>query len=89
MEIAIAKYRNHASVIAIIEKMEKLGNPTFGFNFTLNEERMKEVNNLKIRKVSQKTDISVKIVKENIYFFLISCIIISITCCYVLPFPPV
>ena len=70
MEIAIAKYRNHASVIAIIEKMEKLGNPTFGFNFTLNEERMKEVNNLKIRKVSQKVDISVKIIKENIYFFL-------------------
>ena len=45
--------------------MEKLGNPSFGFDFTLYEETVKEVNNLKIRKVSQKTDIPVKIIKEN------------------------
>ena len=46
--------------------MEKLGNLTFSFNFTWYEERVKEVNNLKIRKVSQEIDISVRIIKENI-----------------------
>ena len=66
MEIAIAKYGNHPSIIAVTEKMEKLGNPTFGFDFTSYEETVKEVNNLKIRKVSQKTDIPVRIIKENI-----------------------
>ena len=66
MEIAIAKYGNHPSIIAVTEKMEKLGNPTFGFDFTSYEETVKEVNNLKIRKVSQKTDIPVRIIKEKI-----------------------
>ena len=46
--------------------MEKLGNPTFGFDFTSYEETVKVVINLTIRKVSQKTDISVRIIKENI-----------------------
>ena len=66
VEIAITKYGNHPSIIAITEKMEKLGNPTFGFDFTSYEETVKEVNNLKIRKVSQKRDIPVRIIKENI-----------------------
>ena len=66
MKTAIAKYGNHPSIIAITEKMEKLGNPTFGFDFTSYEETVKEVNNLKIRKVSQKRDIPVRIIKENI-----------------------
>ena len=66
VEIPMAKYGNHPSIIAITEKMEKLGNPTFGFNFTSYEETVKEVNNLQIRKVSQKTDIPVRIIKENI-----------------------
>ena len=66
MEIAIAKYGNQPSIIAITEKMEKLGNSTFRFDFTSYEETVKEVNNIKIRKVSQKTDIPVKIIKENI-----------------------
>ena len=66
MEIAIAKYGNYRSTIAITEKMEKLRSPTFGFDFTSHEETVKEVNNLKIRKVSQKTDIPVRIIKENI-----------------------
>ena len=52
MEIAIAKYGNHPSIIAITEKMERFGNPTFGFDFTSYEQTVKEVNNLKIRKVS-------------------------------------
>ena len=63
VEVAIAKYRNHPSINAITEKIEKLGNPTSGFNFTLYDETFKEVNNLKRRSVSQKIDIPVKIVK--------------------------
>ena len=66
MEIAIAKYGNHPNIIVINQKMEKLCNPTFGFDFIWYEETVKEVNNLKIRKVSQKTDIPMRIVKENI-----------------------
>ena len=46
--------------------MEKFDNPIFGFDFTLCEETIKEVNNLKIRNVSQKAGIPVQIVKENI-----------------------
>ena len=53
VEIAFAKYGNHP-IIAITEKMEKLGKPTFGFDFNAYEETVKEVNNLKIRKVSKK-----------------------------------
>ena len=64
VEIAIAKYRNHPSTIEITEKIEKHGNPTFGFDFTSNEETVKEVTNLKIRKASQKTDIPVRIIKD-------------------------
>ena len=85
VEIAIAKFRNHPSINAITEKMERLGNTTFGFDFTLYEETFQEVKSLKGRKVSQKTDIPVKTVKENIYI-VISCIIILITHCHVLPF---
>ena len=65
-EIAIAKYGNHPNIIAITEKMERLGNPLIGFDFTSYEETVKEVNNLKIRKFYQKTDIPVRIIKENI-----------------------
>ena len=66
MEIAVGKYRSHSGINAVTEKIEKFGNPTFGFDFTSYEERVKEVDNLKIKKVSQKTDIPLKIVKENI-----------------------
>ena len=43
VEIAIAKYGNHPSIIAITEKMAKPGNTTFGFDFTSHEETVKEV----------------------------------------------
>ena len=66
VEIAIAKCGNHPSIIAITEKMEKLGSTTSGFDFTSYEETVRVVNNLKIRKVSQKTDIPMRIIKENI-----------------------
>ena len=54
MEIAIVKYRNHSSINAITEKMKKSGNPTFGFDFTFNEQSVKGINNSRSRKVSQK-----------------------------------
>ena len=59
MEIAITKYRNHPSINVITEKIEKHGNPTFGFDFTSYEKTVKEVNHLKSRKVSQKTDFDI------------------------------
>ena len=61
LEIPTAMYRNHPSISAITEKMVKLGNPTFCFDFTSHEVTVKEVNNLKSRKVSQKPDIPVKV----------------------------
>ena len=68
--------------------MEKLGNHTFGFHFTSCEKTVKGFDNLKSRKVSQETDISVKIAKENVDSkFLISCIMILITRCHALLFP--
>ena len=48
-------------------KMEKLGNPTFGFDLTSYEEIVKKVNNLKIRKFSQKTDIPVNRKKLGLF----------------------
>ena len=49
VEIAIAKYRIHPSINVIIEKMEKLGNPSFGFDFTSCKETAQVVSNLKSR----------------------------------------
>ena len=45
VEIAIAKNRSHSSIIATTEKMEKLDNPTFGFDFTSYDETIKKVKN--------------------------------------------
>ena len=42
LEIVIAKYGNHPSIIAITKKIEKLGNPTFGFDFTSYEETARD-----------------------------------------------
>ena len=66
VEMAIIKYKNHPSIKAITDRMEKLGNPIFNFKFTSHEEIEKEVNNLKIKKASQKSDIPVKIINENV-----------------------
>ena len=66
VEMAIIKYKNHPSIKAITDRMEKLGKPTFNFKFTSHEETEKEVNNLKITKASQKSDIALKIIKENV-----------------------
>ena len=47
--------------------MKNLGNFTFSFNFISHEDIVKELNKLKTKKISQETDIPIKIVKENVY----------------------
>ena len=66
VEKAIIKYKNHNIIKAITERMEKLGKPTLDFKFISHEETEKEVNNLKIKKASQKLNIPLKIIKENV-----------------------
>ena len=46
--------------------MEKLGKRIFNFKFTSHEETEKEVNNLKIKKASQKSNIPLKIIENNV-----------------------
>ena len=54
-EIAVAKYRNVPTQYKCnYREHGKLGNPTFDFDFPSYKETVKEVNNLKSRKVSQK-----------------------------------
>ena len=45
--------------------MEKIGCPSFAFEFVKLEETIKEVNKLSSKKASQTLDIPAKIVKEN------------------------
>ena len=66
MEMTIIKYKNHPSIKAITDRIEKLGKPNFNFKSSFHEETEKEVNNLKIKKASQKSDIPLKIIKENV-----------------------
>ena len=46
--------------------MNKLGKPIFNFKFTSHEETEKDVNNLKIKKASQKSDVLLKFIKKNV-----------------------
>ena len=66
VEMALKKYKNHPSIIAITKRMKNLGNFTFSFNFISHDDIVKELNKIKRRKASQKTDISIKIVNENV-----------------------
>ena len=59
MEIALKKYKNHPSKNAITEWIKKLGNFAFSFNFNSNKDILKELNKLKCKKTSQKTDIPI------------------------------
>ena len=43
--------KNHPSLKAITDRMEKLGKPTFSFKFTSHKEREQEFNNLKLKKL--------------------------------------
>ena len=66
VEMALQKYKNQTSITAITKRMKNLGNFTFNFNFISHDDIVKELNKLKIKKASQKTDIPIKIVKENV-----------------------
>ena len=64
--MALKKYKNRPSITAIIKPMKNVGNSTFSFNFISHGNIVKELNKLKSNKASQKTDISIKIVKKNV-----------------------
>ena len=66
VEMALKRYKNHPSITAITKRMKNLGNFTFSFNFISHDDIVKELNKLKTKKASQKTDIPIKIVKENV-----------------------
>ena len=66
VEMALKKYKNHPSINAITKQMKNIVNFTFSFNFISHEDTVKELNKLKSKKASQKTDIPIKIVKENV-----------------------
>ena len=64
--MALKKYKNRPSITAITKPMKNVGNSTFSFNFISHGNIVKELNKLKSNKASQKTDISIKIVKKNV-----------------------
>ena len=66
VEIAHTKYKNHPSINAITKRIKNLSNFTFSFMFISHDDVVKELNKLKSKKASQKTNIPVKIVKENV-----------------------
>ena len=64
--MALKKCKNHPSINASIKRMKNLGNFTFSFNFISHDNIREEINKLKSKKASQKTDIPKKMVKENV-----------------------
>ena len=57
------KYRNHPSVLAVLDKYKN--NSIFTFSHVTKEEVLKEIGNLDTTKSSQDTDIPTKIIKQN------------------------
>ena len=62
---AINKFRNYRSILSIHKNTERIGRPSFAFEFLSLDETIKEVNKLKIKKASQALDTPVKIIEEN------------------------
>ena len=60
---AIMKYRNHASVLTILDICKN--NSIFTFSHVTKEEVLKEIGNLDTTKSSQDTDIPTKVIKQN------------------------
>ena len=65
VEAAILKFKNHPSLNAIRDKMSKLDNPKFYFQYTSFDQILKELEKLDPRKTSQMNDIPVKVIKGN------------------------
>ena len=64
---AIAKWRNHPSILAITSEYKNRAN--FSFNFVSKEDVLTEIKVLDVLKVIQESDIPVKITKANENFF--------------------
>ena len=64
---AIAKCRNHPSILAIVSEYENRAN--FSFNFVSKEDVLTEIKMLDVSKTIQESDIPVKIIKANENFF--------------------
>ena len=65
---AIMKYRNHPSVLAVLDKYKN--SSIFTFSHVTKEEFLKETGNLDTTKSSQGTDIPTKIIKQNLDIFV-------------------
>ena len=61
----INNFRSHPSILSINKNMERIGCPSFSFEFVSLEETIKEVNKLSIKKASQTLDIPIKVIKQN------------------------
>ena len=64
---AIAKWRNHPSILAITSEYKNRAN--FSFNFVSKEDVLTEIKMLDVSKAIQESDIPVKIIKANENFF--------------------
>ena len=64
---AIVKYRNHPSVLTILDICKN--NSIFTFSHVTKEEVLKEIGNLDTTKSSQVADIPTKIIKQNLDIF--------------------
>ena len=64
---AIAKWRNHPSILAIASEYKNRAN--FFFSFVSKEDRLTEIKVLDVSKAIQESDIPVKISRANENFF--------------------
>ena len=64
---AIAKWRNHPSILAIASEYKNRAN--FSFSFVSKEDRLTEIKVLDVSKAIQESDIPVKISRANENFF--------------------
>ena len=64
---AIAKWRNHPSILAITSEYKSKANSSF--NFVFKEDVLTEIKVLDVSKAIQESDIPVKIIKANENFF--------------------
>ena len=64
---AIAKWRNHPSILAIASEYKNRAN--FSFNFVSKKDVLREIKMLDVSKAIQESDIPVKIIKANENFF--------------------
>ena len=64
---AIAKWRNHPSILAIASEYKNRAN--FSFNFVSKEDVLTEIKVLDASKAIQESDVPVRIIKANENFF--------------------